>query len=60
MVGSVIVGFLVSGLLPDLSTWIGAGIIISAGLYIAWRETRARPAAGAGGGTVGLQIGRTC
>jgi drug/metabolite transporter (DMT)-like permease len=50
MVGSVIVGFLVSGLLPDLSTWIGAGIIISAGLYIAWRETRARPAAGATGG----------
>ena len=50
MVGSVIVGFLVSGLLPDLSTWIGAAVIISAGLYIAWRETRARPAAGSTGG----------
>jgi len=47
MVGSVIVGFLISGLLPDLSTWIGAAIIIAAGIHIAWRETRARPARGA-------------
>jgi drug/metabolite transporter (DMT)-like permease len=47
MVGSVIVGFLISGALPDLSTWIGAAIIIAAGLYIAWRETRKRPVASA-------------
>ncbi|KAB2919946.1 MAG: DMT family transporter [Hyphomicrobiaceae bacterium] len=45
MVGSVIVGYMITGLLPDLSTWIGAGIIICAGIYIAWRETRAGPAA---------------
>jgi drug/metabolite transporter (DMT)-like permease len=42
MVGSVIVGYMISGLLPDLWTWIGTGIIMSAGLYIAWRETRGR------------------
>jgi drug/metabolite transporter (DMT)-like permease len=48
MVGSVIVGYLISGLWPDLSTWVGAAIIIAAGLYIAWRETRRRPVARAG------------
>jgi hypothetical protein len=30
-------------LLPDLSTWLGAAIIVAAGLFIAWRETRRRP-----------------
>ena len=45
MVGSVIVGYVISGLLPDLSTWIGTAIIMAAGLYIAWRETRGRPVA---------------
>ena len=43
MVGSVAVGYAISGLLPDLSTWIGAAVIIAAGFYIAWRETRPRP-----------------
>ena len=47
MVGSVIVGFLISGALPDVSTWVGAAIIVTAGLYIAWRETRPRPAVSA-------------
>jgi drug/metabolite transporter (DMT)-like permease len=42
MVGSVIVGYIISGLLPDASTWLGAAIIMCAGLYIAWRETRER------------------
>jgi drug/metabolite transporter (DMT)-like permease len=50
MVGSVIVGYLVSGLWPDISTWIGAAVIIAAGLYIAWRETRPRPVARTGAG----------
>jgi drug/metabolite transporter (DMT)-like permease len=40
MIGSVIVGYLLMGNLPDQSTWIGAAIIISAGIYIGWRETR--------------------
>lgn len=43
MVGSVVVGYFVSGKLPDSWTWIGAGIIISAGLYMGWRETQGRP-----------------
>jgi drug/metabolite transporter (DMT)-like permease len=46
MVGSVVVGYMISGLLPDLSTWIGAGIIIAAGLYIGWCETRQRSGTG--------------
>ena len=43
LVGSVIVGYIISGYLPDAFTWLGAGIIICAGLYIAWNETRVRP-----------------
>jgi drug/metabolite transporter (DMT)-like permease len=46
LVGSVIFGYVVSGHLPEVSTWIGAAIIISAGIYIAWCETRERPAIG--------------
>ncbi len=43
LVGSVIVGYLISGYLPDRFTWIGAGIIVCAGVYIAWCEARDRP-----------------
>ena len=45
LVGSVAVGYFLSGYLPDMFTWIGAGIIVCAGSYIAWSETRVRPAA---------------
>lgn len=45
MVGSVIVGYFVSGRLPDAWTWTGAGVIIGAGLFLAWREAHARPQA---------------
>ena len=38
--GSVIVGYLVSNMLPDAATWLGAAIIIAAGLVLGWRETR--------------------
>jgi drug/metabolite transporter (DMT)-like permease len=38
LVGSVIVGYLISGYLPDAFTWLGAGIIVCAGIYIAWCE----------------------
>ena len=48
LVGAVIVGYLISGYLPDAFTWIGAGVIVSAGVYIAWCETRARPVLGLG------------
>jgi drug/metabolite transporter (DMT)-like permease len=40
LIGSVVVGYIISGYLPDGFTWVGAGIIICAGLYIAWSETR--------------------
>lgn len=43
LVGSVIVGYIISGYLPDMFTWVGAGIITCAGSYIAWSETRAKP-----------------
>ena len=39
LVGAVIMGYLISGYLPDAFTWIGAGIIVCAGVYIAWCET---------------------
>jgi drug/metabolite transporter (DMT)-like permease len=44
LVASVVVGYLISGYLPDAFTWIGAGIIVCAGVCIAWSETRERPA----------------
>ena len=48
LIGSVVVGYLISGYLPDMFTWVGAGIIVCAGLHIAWTETRTpRLAAGA-------------
>lgn len=42
MIGSVIVGYLISSKFPDAMTWLGASIIIGAGLYIWWRESRER------------------
>jgi drug/metabolite transporter (DMT)-like permease len=44
LVGSVVVGYIISGYLPDTFTWVGAGVIICAGCFIAWSETRTRPA----------------
>jgi drug/metabolite transporter (DMT)-like permease len=40
MIGAVIVGYLLSGTLPDLGTWVGSAIIIAAGLFIGLREAR--------------------
>ena len=37
---SVIVGYVFFAALPDAATWIGAGIIMAAGLYIGWSQTR--------------------
>jgi drug/metabolite transporter (DMT)-like permease len=45
MVGSLIVGYLVSGYIPDGLTWLGIAIIVSAGLFAGWREARERAAA---------------
>jgi len=40
MLGSVLVGFIIFGDLPDAMTWLGAGIVIASGLYIGWTQTR--------------------
>ncbi len=40
MIGSVTVGYVFMGSMPTAATWLGAGIIIAAGLFIGWRETR--------------------
>jgi drug/metabolite transporter (DMT)-like permease len=40
MVGSVIVGYLMFAEIPDAFTWIGAALIIAAGLYVGLREGR--------------------
>jgi drug/metabolite transporter (DMT)-like permease len=44
MVGSVSVGYMLFGHLPDAMTWLGAAIIIAAGLFTGWRETREKSA----------------
>ena len=38
MVGSVLVGYLMFGEVPDSYTWIGAAIIIAAGIYVGTRR----------------------
>ena len=40
LVVAVILGYVVFGEFPDLWTWIGAGLIVGAGLFVAWREVR--------------------
>jgi len=46
LLGATIMGFLLFGNFPDKWTWIGAAVIISAGLYVAHRErAQARQAA---------------
>jgi drug/metabolite transporter (DMT)-like permease len=38
LVGAAAMGFVVFGDVPSAWTWVGAGLIIASGLYIAWRE----------------------
>lgn len=38
LIGTTILGYLIFGNFPDMWTWIGAGIIIASGIYIAFRE----------------------
>ena len=42
MIGSVTVGYVITGLFPDAFTWLGSGIIIAAGIAIAITESRRR------------------
>jgi drug/metabolite transporter (DMT)-like permease len=44
LVGTTALGYLIFGNFPDTWTWVGAGLIIGSGIYIAWRE-RVRQAA---------------
>ena len=49
LIGTTILGFVIFSNFPDLWTWIGAGIIIASGIYIAARErVRRAPTAPAG------------
>ncbi len=43
LLGATVTGFVLYGNLPDRWTWIGAAVIVGAGLYIARRENRSRP-----------------
>jgi drug/metabolite transporter (DMT)-like permease len=42
LIGSALLGYMIFGHFPDLWTWVGAGVIILSGVYIAWRERRLR------------------
>jgi len=42
LIGSTLLGYLIFGQFPDLWMWVGAGVIISSGAYIALRERRRR------------------
>ncbi len=42
LLGSTTLGYLIFGNFPDLWTWVGAGVIIASGAYIALRERRRR------------------
>ena len=44
LLGAVVVGFWLFGDLPDSWTWIGAAMIVVAGLFLAWSEARGRGA----------------
>ncbi|MEI7712817.1 MAG: EamA/RhaT family transporter, partial [Rhodospirillales bacterium] len=42
LLGAAVTGYTLYGALPDGITWLGAGVIVVAGLYIAYRENRVR------------------
>ena len=46
LLGSVAVGWLVFGDLPDALTWVGAAVIVVSGLFIGWSQTRTRAGPG--------------
>ncbi|MGE0626913.1 MAG: DMT family transporter [Hyphomicrobiaceae bacterium] len=43
IVGATCLDFFVSAHLPDIYTYIGASVLIAAGIYMGWQETRAKP-----------------
>jgi drug/metabolite transporter (DMT)-like permease len=40
LLGSVLIGWLFFADLPDAMTWLGAAIIVGAGLFLGWSQTR--------------------
>lgn len=40
LIWATLYGWLLFGVLPGMSTWLGAPLIIASGLYIVWREHR--------------------
>ncbi|MGE0224101.1 MAG: DMT family transporter [Acetobacteraceae bacterium] len=42
LLGSVLVGYLAFAHFPDAMTWLGASVIVGAGLYMGWAQTRRR------------------
>jgi drug/metabolite transporter (DMT)-like permease len=40
LLGTTVLGYLIFGNVPDAQTWLGAAIIVAAGLYIALRERK--------------------
>lgn len=46
LIGSVIVGYLFFGDFPDVMGWIGAAIIVAAGLFIGWSQRKPERPAG--------------
>lgn len=44
LIGATVAGYILYGDLPDGMTWVGAAVIVAAGLYIAHRESRRRKA----------------
>ncbi|HEX2752247.1 MAG TPA: DMT family transporter, partial [Alphaproteobacteria bacterium] len=43
MVWGALLGYFIFDEVPEKSTMMGAAVIIGAGLYLIWRETRRRP-----------------
>jgi drug/metabolite transporter (DMT)-like permease len=42
LIGTSTLGYLIFDNFPDLWTWVGAGVIIASGIYVAFRERRRR------------------
>ncbi|HYC64252.1 MAG TPA: DMT family transporter, partial [Reyranellaceae bacterium] len=42
LIGSVAVGYFFFGNFPDFLTWVGAAIIVVAGIWIGWSQGRAK------------------
>jgi drug/metabolite transporter (DMT)-like permease len=40
--GAAILGYMVFGDFPSFVQWLGIGIIVAAGAYVFWRESRVR------------------